>query len=179
MLMLPEWERYESWEPSTTCEKWMTKILIVRFSFLFLSRLHCELLTIQQDWDIKILARAGFVYRMWHWEHGKLRWVSCSVEVCNSNLSILFIHHFSQVGVLQWHHGGAGRVDCEIGLRKWHKSIRFIGSSLGTPCRDRDGRNTEENELETDDLYCDNENLLEHKVSAHSTLWKLSLRESA
>lgn len=69
------------------------------------------------------------------------------------------------VGVFKRHLRGAGWKYYQIGLRKRNKSLRFIGSPLGTACGDRDGEYFEENELEADDLCSDSENLLEHKVN--------------
>jgi hypothetical protein len=69
------------------------------------------------------------------------------------------------VGVRARHFRGTGREYHQIGLRKWNKSFRSIGSTLGTPCRDWNGKYFKENELEADDLCSDSENLLEHKVN--------------
>lgn len=69
------------------------------------------------------------------------------------------------VGVLHRRQRRASRDHYSIGLRERHKSLRSIGSPLWTSCRDGDGEYFKENELETDDLCSDSENLLELKVN--------------
>lgn len=135
-----------------------------------------QIRTISQPW-IKDIAQECFI---------DARWLASTFTV-DSRISIAISIQFEKRIALQehrqeWsscfkrrfgnlvclcerHHRRAGRDDYQTSLREWNKSLRFIGPSFRTPRWDRDGKCFKENELEADDLCCDSENLLEHKVN--------------